>query len=416
MLLVLVGGVMTVNATDYYIIANQDGWALKTNLQLLDDDNDGTYSVIIDFYKQSALNYGEFQFMICVGSELANDWSNVLWVNSNANWNLYENNSCVLSTSHENDSKLMFPVSSSNTFAIKVDFTPDNNTLLVKRLVAFCSSKNGWLSGNSYDYLEETANKSKIYVSNLSLENGTEFKIVCNEKNNGTLVWRGNENNQYLSDTGNNISISADGVYTITADCDSYSWNDPTIVTVPVTMTYPYATFSSKYALDFTNVTYVRAYQASMSGTKVLMTRVSGKVPANTGLFLARQEGGDSEEIPTTICTTELTGNLMKASTGEPVVSNNLYSLVKRGDDYGFAKVASGYTWAEGKAYLETPAEVNAPSLGFSMDDDETTTIHSINIANNPAEDGMMYNLEGKRIDQPSKGVYIVNGKKVIIK
>jgi len=27
-----------------------------------------------------------------------------------------------------------------------------------------------------------------------------------------------------------------------------------------------------------------------------------------------------------------------------------------------------------------------------------------------------MYNLEGKRIDQPSKGVYIVNGKKVIIK
>ena len=31
-------------------------------------------------------------------------------------------------------------------------------------------------------------------------------------------------------------------------------------------------------------------------------------------------------------------------------------------------------------------------------------------------EDGVYYNLNGVRVDRPTKGVYIVNGKKVIIK
>ena len=326
--------------------------------------------------------------------------------------------------SNSNNYSINYPIGATDNAngnyarAIMIEYTPTSKVLKVSRLIAVASSYNNW--NTETDYLFETENGSMIYSGKVLIKSGTAtndgFKFVAQKKDK-KIYYGYKSDGSWLSDNeGVNATVSSDGLYELTANFSNWRWVDPILVTVPVTMTYPYATFSSKYALDFTDVTYVKAYQASMSGTKVLMTRVSGKVPANTGLFLARQEGETSEEIPTTICTTDLTGNLMKASTGKPVVSDNLYSLVKRGDDYGFAKVASGYTWAEGKAYLETPATVNAPSLDFSMDDDETTTIHSIDIANNPAEDGVMYNLEGKRINQPSKGVYIVNGKKVIIK
>ena len=35
---------------------------------------------------------------------------------------------------------------------------------------------------------------------------------------------------------------------------------------------------------------------------------------------------------------------------------------------------------------------------------------------NGSAADGKCYNLQGQRVEQPTKGLYIVNGKKVIVK
>ena len=173
-----------------------------------------------------------------------------------------------------------------------------------------------------------------------------------------------------------------------------------------------YATFSTGAGLDFTNITTVKAYTAALSqdGTKVVLTRVTGKVPPKTGLILA----GETTNVPVALCEDAINGNLLHASTGSAIYSDNLYSFVKRDNEYGFAKVGTGYTWAKGKAYLEATPSNNAPSLGFVFDDDETATIHSIAIENN--EDGVMYNLSGQRIDEPTKGVYVVNGKKVIVK
>lgn len=408
---------MSANATDYILGCNDGSdWYVGATFE---NNNDGTFSTIIELPAKNT----NFLFTVFEGSSI--DWAKAYRPNSNDDFNTYENESLTFTGMSSTGKVLLFPRNSSKARALKLVFNPTTKAFSITRLIVVASGYNGW--STTTDYLSASVSKSEVYTGEVVLEkestnysNGFKFVIL----NNGNVYWATNKGDGYIGDGYEdngwheypNATVNVDGVYSLTASFSDWKWNDPTLVTASVTMTYPYATFSSKYALDFTNVTYVRAYQASMSGTKVLMTRVSGKVPANTGLFLARQEGETSEEIPTTICTTELTGNLMKASTGKPVVSDNLYSLVKRGDDYGFAKVASGYTWAEGKAYLETSATVNAPSLGFSMDDDETTTIHSINIANNPAEEGVMYNLEGKRIDQPSKGVYIVNGKKVIIK
>jgi hypothetical protein len=50
----------------------------------------------------------------------------------------------------------------------------------------------------------------------------------------------------------------------------------------------------------------------------------------------------------------------------------------------------------------------------MSFDDDETTGVESINretITNN-----QFFDLQGRKVAQPTKGLYIVNGKKVVVR
>ena len=54
------------------------------------------------------------------------------------------------------------------------------------------------------------------------------------------------------------------------------------------------------------------------------------------------------------------------------------------------------------------------PVYGGMGGDDDTTNIQSSMF--NVQSDGVYYNLQGQRVDNPSKGLYIKNGKKVLIK
>ena len=64
------------------------------------------------------------------------------------------------------------------------------------------------------------------------------------------------------------------------------------------------------------------------------------------------------------------------------------------------------------RGYFELPA--GAPALSISVDGETT----SISEAIGETEDvrGEVYNLNGQRVAQPAKGLYIVNGRKVIVK
>ena len=53
----------------------------------------------------------------------------------------------------------------------------------------------------------------------------------------------------------------------------------------------------------------------------------------------------------------------------------------------------------------------------FGFDDGETTDINGVeNDKNNTEQDDVWYSLSGQRVHQPQRGVYIHNGKKVVIK
>ena len=86
------------------------------------------------------------------------------------------------------------------------------------------------------------------------------------------------------------------------------------------------------------------------------------------------------------------------------------YVLAKK-DQVGFYKLQNETAVPAGKAYLKTAA--GAPEfIGFAGG---TTGIEDLTPALSKGE-GAVYNLAGQRVAQPTKGLYIVNGKKVIIK
>ncbi len=170
-----------------------------------------------------------------------------------------------------------------------------------------------------------------------------------------------------------------------------------------------YATLGYAAALDLTGI---EAYTAAVSGDKVVLTSVKGKkIPANTGIIL---EGSGDVTIPlTTEDTDDITDNDLLVSDGTLAADlSTIYVLANGTNGVGFYLLNNGYVHA-GKAYLKVPANANARQfIGFG--DDTTTSISQIEKGKQNTEDAV-FNLSGQRVVSPTKGLYVVNGKKVVI-
>ncbi|MBQ9204282.1 MAG: hypothetical protein IJ155_08580 [Prevotella sp.] len=180
-----------------------------------------------------------------------------------------------------------------------------------------------------------------------------------------------------------------------------------------------YATFSSDYAVAIPDD--VTAYYATAAETgKVTMTSISNGIPANTGAFL-KADNDTYKFTPATSTESTVTPNLLQPS-GSSIPAtdedNNKYRYVYavQSGVSAFYNVGTEITEnVSGKAYLETTSSIK-PTSGAAriaiVFDDDVTGINSVNretINNNE-----YYNLAGQRVAQPAKGLYIVNGKKVI--
>lgn len=92
---------------------------------------------------------------------------------------------------------------------------------------------------------------------------------------------------------------------------------------------------------------------------------------------------------------------------------STIYALGKKNDIVGFYLVKSGVQVPNGKPYLEVTSSGAREFIGF---DDETTGINEVATSNFQVSGTDVFDLQGRRVAQPTRGLYIVNGKKVIIK
>ncbi len=182
---------------------------------------------------------------------------------------------------------------------------------------------------------------------------------------------------------------------------------------IPISPAKTYTTLTSAYALDFTGLAGLKAYIATeVSEGNVLMTQVN-KVPANTGLVLKATTPGSAVNVPVFDGTSpdDVSGNKMAGSaTATTAVAENAGYILSD----GFFQPASAGTLPAGKAYLNI-AVSSARSLNMIFDDEMTTGIENIEHGSLNIEHSV-YDLQGRRVSKPTKGLYIVNGRKVVIK
>ena len=182
-----------------------------------------------------------------------------------------------------------------------------------------------------------------------------------------------------------------------------------------------YATYCSRYPLDFSEVSGMKAYIASgfsPSTGKLVLTNVT-EVPAGEGLYLVGEAG--TYEVATSE-TDMMYSNLLKGVTSATTIyptdgSYTNFILANGKHGVAFYTISEAGELAAGKAYLQLPtasvSEVKAISVIFD-DDDEDGISSSISAPSLNGEE--IYNLQGQRVDKAQKGIFIVNGKKTFIK
>lgn len=181
-----------------------------------------------------------------------------------------------------------------------------------------------------------------------------------------------------------------------------------------------YATFAADVALDLSTLTegFTAYFASSASNGKVMMTKaVDEKIAAGEGLFI---QGTGAFTITET---REATADVDNYLVGGDGVENGVvkedgfdkYVLGEDGESVSFFLINEiPATVAIDKAYLQvTSSTVLGARLNIVFGG-ETTGISSMMSSENTADS--YFNLSGQRVAAPQKGLYIVNGKKVIIK
>ena len=162
---------------------------------------------------------------------------------------------------------------------------------------------------------------------------------------------------------------------------------------------------------SFTADANTTVFQAALSGDQLTLTVVPDReIPADKAVILKSSAATITLTPATT--TQTLSGNMLQGTTAELTgAAGNIYVLNKGSQGVGFYKLSASGTIDANKAYLTYSASAR-DFFGF----DETTGISEKVIVNSEKFDGEWYDLGGRRIAQPTKGIYIINGKKIVIK
>jgi len=186
---------------------------------------------------------------------------------------------------------------------------------------------------------------------------------------------------------------------------------DGSVLTVAKTISAAgYATICSAYALDFAG-TGLTAYIAKEAEDNNVEFEAVTTIPANTGVLLKGDKGDYTiSVIPSS--STDVSANLFVGVLENTEVAAETAFVLMASPEVGFYKNHKAFTVGANTAYI--PADV-APARSFIGFDEDSQTTGIQNLT--PAKDkGVVYNLNGQRVAAPQRGLYIVGGKKVVMK
>lgn len=282
-----------------------------------------------------------------------------------------------------------------------------------------------------YSVAASTEAQFQICDDSWTMIEGASISFASGDAQSGTFTFRITDNYALECIQYGGIIIHGKNASITSVVFKASSINDGDITSVNLNITSAgIATFSSYKNLDFSGLNNVTAYYASSVDTEkkqVTMKKVT-KARAGTGLYIVGEEG--TYDIP--ICSTEgldeITSNaLIAVVTASDVAAstsgsyNYILAANKTGDaNPGFYKLTAQHNLKKHKAYLQTtsditPTTVEGARVALIFDDEATTSIQTVE-KKQVVNDNVYYTLSGQRVQNPTRGLYIVNGKKVIIK
>lgn len=214
------------------------------------------------------------------------------------------------------------------------------------------------------------------------------------------------------------------GTFTIYQICELKGFEANINVTIKNTGDVDFATFYSNAPVQMPQG--VTAYYVKENGINdgyiTLTADEDGVIAGNTGVILSIATDEDAQVALIVLGENETAenGNLLKGTAENTVINETAYVLGIYDSKVGLYK-ASTNGYAEGtflnnagKAYLPASAVPNKTVAFYGFDWDGTTGIEGVEVEN---EVKAIFDLTGRKIDVITKaGIYIVGGKKVLVK
>ena len=273
-------------------------------------------------------------------------------------------------------------------------------------------ANNGYLRNSSSNNLHcdntETASDwTIVFVSNES-----KFTVAANGR---YLSYRNDlSSNNYYRMAG--ASYATNGTYLLDiyklapAEYSNYTITIPKSYTAPISDA-KYATLCLPF--NYTVPEDVTAYTGEATNDGVTLTPIEGVIPANTGVIIYSETPGTytftgSAETPATIGKNDLVG-----VTETTTIPEGSYILALDTDDTAkfFEIDPKDNELAAYKAYLAIPEGVT-PSKALAIRRGDATGIRTIEAQ----AVNQYFDLMGRKVQNPERGIYILNGKKVYVK
>lgn len=402
----------------YYITCDVNSWATHdANYRLAVTEN--------GYEKTLSLSAGEHKLRVINGDWPAN--GGTVWNYSNldvsaSSFGCYKDN--------DDDVNICFTLSAAAD--VTVQFDPATGKVVV-------TTPEGSFDGTPYSITGETALTGADWSSNgesmTDLGNGSfqyvvtdkylaantyEYKVLANH------LWY--DGCVYPVGFGNNaqVTIPEDGVYTLTY---TFAPATKTLNCVAVRQTadvtisqYQFNTFYSDKA--YTMPEGLTALIFTGIENEMLVMEEINPVPANTGVVLY---GAANQTYALMQTQTDVTynDNMLKGTLTDETINNaNVHYILSLSDQdecgffwpYNTNQGVGSFTNHAGKAYLEIPGGSSAPARirGFILTAPRVAT--AIEDVNEDESENACYDLLGRKVSQPQQGgVYIMNGKKMII-
>lgn len=304
--------------------------------------------------------------------------------------------------------------------------------------------------GTHYVTIQSVPAKAMVYIEhngknemfNLNTLGVDSLKTITNSNNNCVSVYR-------LGNTAKDLTFCVQ-------DCKLYRIaivkDNKTIGSADKDKDYiKYATYSQSYPVDYSlnerlNGTAVTAYSVSAdyqsNATSVNFTELPNNQSASGEGVILKTSGnlGESHPIFTTDVNTtpkRLTSNALVGTGDEATkfddakkdgyqnyILTTKYFHLDKEDQVIDGTQQCFYKWVKGNvnrnfAYLQlkNPSNANAKTIIYLDWFGDTTGIHGMTAPSQVTSGKTYYTLDGRKVTSPTqKGIYIINGKKIIIK